>query len=125
MKRKIGIKGIIGMTVIGISSLFFMNICLAANTGKVNVGTANLREAADSNAKILELLSVNQEVEVIEKIGDWYQVKVKGMTGYLRQDLITVSDQEKENDATSNDGTSNDSNQNQEGETTQQQKKRR
>ncbi len=123
MKRKIGIKGIIGMTVIGISSLFFMNISLAANTGKVNVGTANLREAADSNAKILELLSVNQEVEVIEKTGDWYKVKVKGMTGYLRQDLITVSEQEKKNDSNSNDGTLNDSNQNQEGETTQQQEK--
>lgn len=97
MKSKMNIKSLIILLAIGIASLFFINMSLAANTGKVNVDTANLRETADENAKILELLSKNHEVEVIEKIGDWYKVKTKGMTGYLRQDLITVDGKVAEN----------------------------
>ena len=92
MKKKIKIKNIIVMSVLGIAVLFFINISLAANTAKINVETANLREKADSNSKILEQLSLNEEVEILEKDGDWYKVKAKGITGYLRQDLITVKE---------------------------------
>ena len=92
MKKKIKIKNIIVMAVLGIAVLFFINISLAANTAKINVETANLREKADSNSKILEQLSLNEEVEILEKDGDWYKVKAKGITGYLRQDLITVKE---------------------------------
>ena len=91
MKSKMNIKTIVIMAIIGIISIFFINISLAVNTGKVSVETANLRETADENAKILELLTMNQEVEIIEKTGDWYKVKVKGITGYLRQDIINTN----------------------------------
>lgn len=91
MKSKMNIKSIVIMAAVGIISLCFINMSLAANTGKISVETANLREATDENAKILEQLSMNQEVEVLEKTGDWYQVKAKGVTGYIRQDLITVN----------------------------------
>lgn len=91
MKSKMNIKSIVIMAAVGIISLFFINMSLAANTGKISVETANLRETTDENAKILEQLSMNDEVEVIEKTGDWYQVKAKGITGYIRQDLIIVS----------------------------------
>ena len=99
MKNKINIKNIVIMATMGITSLFFINMSFAANTGKVNVETANLRETADGDAKILELLSMNQEVEVIEQAGDWYKVKTKRMTGYLRHDLITVNEKVEENTA--------------------------
>ena len=91
MKSKMNIKSIVIMAAVGIISLFFINMSLAANTAKVSVETANLRETADENAKILELLSKDEQVEVIEKTGDWYQVKAKGITGFLRQDLITIN----------------------------------
>ena len=51
-------------------------------------------------SKILEQLSINEEVEIIEKTGNWYQVKAKGMTGYIRQDLITVSGEIAKNNTT-------------------------
>lgn len=105
MERKMSIRSMIVVTTIGIFSLFFMNISLAANTGKVSVETANLRETADGNAKILELLPINEEVEIIEKIGDWYKVKTKGITGYLRQDLITVKEETEQNDTNSDNET--------------------
>lgn len=94
MKSKKNIKSIVLMVALGIITLFFINISFAANNAKVSVETANLREKADENSKILEQLSLNQEVEVLEKDGDWYKVKSKGITGYLRQDLITLEKEE-------------------------------
>lgn len=93
MEKRISLKNVITVVSVGIISLFFMNISYAANIGKVNTETVNLREKTDGNAKILELLPNNKEVEIIEKTGDWYQVTVDGMTGYVRQDLITVEEQ--------------------------------
>ena len=91
------------MATVSIISLFFINMSLAVSTGKITVETANLRETADENAKILEQLSINEEIEVIEKTGDWYKVKAKGITGFLRQDLITVNNVEQvENTNTTN-----------------------
>ena len=92
MKRKRNIKSIVLLAALGIATLFFINISFASTNAKVNVETANLRESADENSKILEQLSQGQEVEIVEKSSDWYKVKVKGMTGYLRQDLLTVEE---------------------------------
>ena len=102
MKSKMNIKSIVIMAAVSIASLFFIHMSLAANTGKVSVETANLRETAEENSKILELLSMNQEVDIIEKAGDWYKVKVKGITGYLRQDLIQVNGEEETNTTSEN-----------------------
>ena len=97
MKRKRNIKSIVLLAALGISTLFFINISFASTNAKVNVETANLRESADENSKILEQLSQGQEVEIVEKSSDWYKVKVKGMTGYLRQDLLTVEEKDTVN----------------------------
>lgn len=103
MKSKMNIKSIVIMAAVSIISLFFINMSLAVSTGKISVETANLRETADENAKILEQLSINEQIEVIEKTGNWYKVKAKGITGYLREDLITVNNGEQvENTNTNN-----------------------
>lgn len=91
MKSKKNIKSIVILAALGIATLFFINISLAANTAKVNVETANLRETADSESKILVQLSLNQEVEVVEKGDEWCKVKVNGITGYIKEDLITIN----------------------------------
>lgn len=91
MKSKKNIKSIVMLAGISIVALFFINISFAANTAKVKVETANLRETADTNSKILELLSQNKEVTILEQEGEWYKVKAQGITGYLRQDVITVN----------------------------------
>lgn len=92
MKRKSIVKSIIGLSLMGIIILFFTNMSLAASKGKINVETANLREGADSSSKILELVSQNEEVEVLEKEGTWYKVSVNNITGYIREDLLTVEE---------------------------------
>lgn len=103
MKSKKSIKSILILSAVVIISLFFINMSLAANTAKVNVETANLREMADESGKILEQLSIGQEIEILEKQSDWYKVKAKGITGYLRADLVTVPNEDKNTTETNND----------------------
>lgn len=102
MKSKKSIKSILMLSAVIIISLFFINMSLAANTAKVNVETANLRETADESGKILEQLSIGQEIEILEKQSDWYKVKAKGITGYLRSDLVSVPNEEKNSTQTNN-----------------------
>lgn len=90
MKIRINIKSIIFMTLIALASLLFINISFAANTGKIAIDTAKLREEPNTDSKVLELASLNEEVEILEKSNDWYKVKYKKITGYIRADLITI-----------------------------------
>lgn len=92
MKRKNLIRNILMIAILGIAIMFFTNVIFAASSAKIIVETANLRETADENSKILEQLSLNDEVEVLQKTNNWYQVKTEdNITGYLREDLIEVS----------------------------------
>lgn len=119
MKSKKNIKSIVVMAVLGIIALFFINISLAANTAKINVETANLRETADASSKILKQLSINEEVEVLEKNGEWYKVKSGSITGYLRQDLVTVEGSVEDSTNSNSDDITQQNNSNQEQQTTE------
>ena len=79
------------MAIISLASLLFINISLAANTGTINVDVANLRETADAESKILEQITLNQEVEIVGEEGDWYQVTYNRITGYVSKELVTVN----------------------------------
>ena len=102
MKSKKNIKSIVLFAILGITALFFINMSFAANNAKINVETANLRETPDAEGKILEQLSLNDEVELVEKSGEWYKVKSNGITGYIRQDLLTVKEEVTDNNTTNN-----------------------
>ena len=92
MKARMSTKNIIFiMLAIILASMFFINICFATNTGKVIVDTAKLREQPNTNATVLELLTKGNEVEILEEQEDWYKVKYKKITGYIRADLIETS----------------------------------
>ena len=91
MKSKMNIKSIFVMAIISLASLLFINISLAANTGTINVDVANLRETADAESKILEQITLNQEVEIVGEEGDWYQVTYNKITGYVSKELVTVN----------------------------------
>lgn len=95
MKSNKNIKSIVVMAILGITALFFINISFAANTAKINVETANLRETANSEAKIIKQLSQNEKLEIIEKTGEWYKVKSGDSTGYIRNDLLLVENEEE------------------------------
>lgn len=107
MKIKLNIKSIIFMTIIAIATLLFINISFAANTGKVVVETAKLREQANADSKVLELASLGEEVEILNEEEDWYKVKYKNITGYIRKDLIEVENKEAANTTNKNETTEN------------------
>ncbi len=101
MKIKLNIKSVLVLTILAIMmtsiSLFFINTSFAANTATVNVETANIREAADTNATILELVNKGESVEILETSGEWSKVKYKNIVGYLRNDLLDSNTPVEEN----------------------------
>ena len=102
MKARMSLKNIIFVTVIIIlASMFFINICLATNNGKINVDTAKLREQPNTEAKVLELLSNGEEVKILEEKDGWYKVEYKKITGYLRTDLVETSNKTEEQEENS------------------------
>lgn len=111
MKIKLNIKSIIFMAIIAMASLLFINISFAANTGKVIVETAKLREQANTDSKVLELASQGDEVEILSEENEWYKIKYKNITGYLRKDLVQVDNKEAANTNNKNE-TTNESSEN-------------
>ena len=99
-KNKKKIKNIFFIASLGIATLFFINISFAADTAKINVETANLRETGDTEGKILKQLSQNDKIEIIEKTGEWYKVKADDLTGYIRKDLLSVEENQEDSSAT-------------------------
>ena len=77
--------------------LFFMILFLgihivsnAAQTGVITGETVKMRDGASLEAKLVMLLSVDDEVEVLGKEGDWYQVTFEGTTGYVNANYMEV-----------------------------------
>lgn len=98
MKARMNIRSIIMiMAVICLASMFFINICFAANTGKITTETARLREQPNTEAKVLELASQGEKVEILEELDGWYKVKYKKITGYIRSDLMEVENEIEDN----------------------------
>ena len=88
------------MLVIPIISVLFINISFAANSGKISSETVRLRAEPKTDAKVLDLVSVGSDVEILEEQGEWYKVKYKDLTGYIRSDLLTVNKEEQATEAT-------------------------
>jgi len=96
------------MTIIALASLLFINISFAANTGKVLVETAKLREQANTDSRVLELASQGEEVEILNEEDQWYKVKYKQVTGYIRKDLIELDNKEAASTKNKNEQTKED-----------------
>lgn len=91
MKARMSIRNIIlVVAVIYLASTFFINICFASNTGKISVETVRLREQPNTDSKVLELISIGEDVEILSEENGWYKVKYNKITGYVRKDLMQV-----------------------------------
>ncbi len=61
-------------------------------TKYVSVDTLNVRESADNNAKIIDQVSLNDEVVVTEEIeGSWSKISYNGKTGYVASRYLSTS----------------------------------
>ncbi|MBR3162681.1 MAG: C40 family peptidase [Clostridia bacterium] len=64
-------------------------------TGEVNTDTARIRSEASAESSIVDLLSLNDKVEVVEETGEWYKIKKDDKTGYISKSLLNVSEEVK------------------------------
>lgn len=60
-------------------------------SGKINVETARVREAASTSSEIIEGLDYGTTVEIIAENGDWYKIKSGNIEGYVSKKLISTS----------------------------------
>lgn len=66
-----------------------------AEAGKIKGSSIRLRKEANTNSTIIDTYGNGEEVDIIEKVGEWYKVKINGNTGYVYQDYIEVTEEKK------------------------------
>ena len=82
-KAKIGLI-ILAFIILTISTKVY------ATNGKANQETVRMREQASTESSVVTLISLDEEVEVLSEEGEWYKIKYKTYTGYVRKDMLDV-----------------------------------
>ncbi|KAH0790985.1 SH3-domain-containing protein [Histomonas meleagridis] len=70
-----------------LSILLSFACCLS---GKVNIGALNVRSQPTKVSKKIGLVYKNQELEILETIGQWYKIKFEDGEGYVARMYVTV-----------------------------------
>ena len=58
-------------------------------TGYVNVSSANVRAEASTDSEVVKTLVLNNKVQIIEKVGDWYKIKNGDDVAYIFANLVS------------------------------------
>lgn len=82
--KKLVVGTLTCVTLLAASAISF------AVTGRINTDTARVRSEASATSKIIDLLSIDDKVEIVEESGDWYKIKVSDKTGYVSKSLLDV-----------------------------------
>lgn len=71
----------------------------AATQGVTVNETTRIRKQANTTSEVVTLVSQNTKVEIISEEGEWYKVQYSKYTGYIRKDMlnITQTETDKEN----------------------------
>lgn len=74
----------------------FFAICVLTNlvfasSGKVNIEATRIRKEANTTSDIITVIYKNDEVEILEESGEWYKIKYKKDTGYVKKEFITAN----------------------------------
>lgn len=86
------LKNVLILVTMVIAFLLITNSITLAKTITVNTDTLKLRKEASTDSLTLELLNNGDKLEYIEETGDWYKVKVKGITGYVHKDYVKIEE---------------------------------
>lgn len=68
---------------VGMISLFGNAMTTLADTVKVNAGNLNFRKQASMGAEVIRMLPRGTVLERLENLGEWSQVTVDGVTGFV------------------------------------------
>lgn len=69
-----------------------------AETGAIKGSAIRLRKEANTESTIIDTYGDGEEVEILEKDGEWYKVTINKKTGYIYQDYITVEEDTNNSD---------------------------
>lgn len=58
-------------------------------TGYVSVTAANIRAEASTDSEILDVLVLNEEVQILEDLGDWYKIQNGDGIAYISANLVS------------------------------------
>ncbi len=101
-------KALATITFILIIFAFSITTAVTFEKGKVTTETLRLRKEASLESTVLELLSKDDEVEIVAEEGDWYKVNFKTYTGYVSKQYIRKNDNSQENPDSKQDEDNND-----------------
>ena len=76
-----------------------------AATGTVNTKDLNMREGASTSKNVIKQLAKGTEVNILSEEGEWYQISVNNITGYVNKKYIDKKEETVTED--SNKGTVN------------------
>lgn len=89
------IKKIAIILIITLFCIMYTKIVSIAATATIITETLRLRKEPSTDSKIVDLISEDEKVEIIEaNVGDdknWYKVEYKGNTGYVYGRYIEVT----------------------------------
>jgi len=107
-------------TVVVIMMVLFNSMAFAVEitNGTVNTETLRLRKEASTDSIVLELLSKDDKVEILEEKDEWYKVKFKDYTGYVSKEFISKNGEVKINQANNSEVKEKEDNNTQKGENT-------
>lgn len=84
------VNKILKIFLVAIIIVSIQGVTIAATTGTVNVDTVRVRKKPTTDSAIVELVSIGDKITIIGEEDNWYKVKVNGIEGYIRSDLLTV-----------------------------------
>lgn len=77
----------IATTIIMIIMTMIATVAWAA-TGTVNTKDLNMREGASTSKNVIKQLAKGTEVNILSEEGEWYQISVNNITGYVNKKYI-------------------------------------
>lgn len=78
----------IATTIIMIIIMTMIATVAWAATGTVNTQDLNMREGASTSKNVIKQLAKGTEVNILSEEGEWYQISVNNITGYVTKKYI-------------------------------------
>lgn len=79
-------KSVVRITIIAMLIIGILTTTILGAKVTITADTLKLRKEPSSEAPVIELLSQDEEYEVIEELDNWYKIKYEDTEGYISKD---------------------------------------
>lgn len=83
----------IATTIIMIIIMTMIATVAWAATGTVNTQDLNMRDGASTSKNVIKQLAKGTEVNILSEEGEWYQISVNNITGYVNKKYINKKEE--------------------------------